>query len=365
MTRVDIEKINDLVERGLVRSSRHSRLPLTIYKYTAKCAYERKWDDLSIICRGLVLDDGGNVVARGFRKFFNDSEHDGIILQKIDWSKKYEVTEKMDGSLFMVFKYGGFLRFSTVGSFKSVQAEIGKNLFLEKYLPIFRFPEGKSLLFELIHPQNRIVVKYNFEELILLDVLDNETGKSMGRKYCEAVAKNVGFPIVKKFELSKDEYLDSAIDDGQNEGVVVKFEDDLRVKIKLPEYVRFHSILTQTSSRKIWEGMKNGDDILKLIEGMPDEFFRWANKVYRDIEFDYNDIESQAKETLEAIMDMSSMKKIKDQKERKKYFASMARAMGGEYSSILFSMYDGKDYSEIIWKMVEPPYSLPFSKDEE
>ena len=38
---------------------------------------------------------------------------------------------------------------------------------------------GKTYLFEIIYPENRIVVDYgDYKGLVLIDVIDNETGKS-------------------------------------------------------------------------------------------------------------------------------------------------------------------------------------------
>ena len=43
---------------------------------------------------------------------------------------------------------------------------------------------------------------------------------------------------------------------------------------------------------------------------------------------------------------------------RKKAFA--LKAKDEKYSGLLFSMYDGKDYSLAIWKKIKPEWSTPF-----
>jgi len=35
------------------------------------------------------------------------------------------------------------------------------------------------------------------------------------------------------------------------------------------------------------------------------------------------------------------------------------------YPGILFSMLDGKDYSQAIWRMLKPDFEKPFKSDED
>ena len=56
---------------GHVRVQSHPLLPLSIYNYTEKAAYDGIWNEVTLQCRGLIVADNGDVVARPFRKFFN------------------------------------------------------------------------------------------------------------------------------------------------------------------------------------------------------------------------------------------------------------------------------------------------------
>ena len=58
-----LDRIEKLIEEGVVRAARHPSLPLTIYNYTAKCQYEQRWCDVSRACRGLIVDDDGQRCA--------------------------------------------------------------------------------------------------------------------------------------------------------------------------------------------------------------------------------------------------------------------------------------------------------------
>ena len=59
------------VAEGWLISQVHPTIPLTIYNYSQATQYEAHWDEVTLQCRGLVVDDMGTIVARPFKKFFN------------------------------------------------------------------------------------------------------------------------------------------------------------------------------------------------------------------------------------------------------------------------------------------------------
>jgi RNA ligase len=106
------------------------------------------------MCRGLVTDDKGNIVARPFKKFFNMEEG------KHTPTSDFEVYDKMDGSLGIFFYYEGGWVMATRGSFTSDQAVKGYEMMF-KY-DFANLHKDYTYLFEIIYDQNRIVVKYPF-----------------------------------------------------------------------------------------------------------------------------------------------------------------------------------------------------------
>ena len=196
-----IEEIKKYVEQGWLISQRHPRLPLTIYNYSRSTQYAEKWDEVTLMCRGLVLDDDGNIVARPFKKFFNYEE---LKPEEIP-NEEFEVFEKLDGSLGILFNYKGEWILASRGSFTSDQAIRGGEI-LKKYR-YDRLIEGFTYLFEIIYPENRIVCQYDYEDLILLSVIDNKDGYELklhdssihlqGIRFVN-LYNNLGFKIVKK-----------------------------------------------------------------------------------------------------------------------------------------------------------------------
>jgi hypothetical protein len=94
-----LETLEKYYEEGLLYKQVHPTLPLTIWNYSEKVQYEGLWDEITLMCRGLVTDKDGNVVARPFKKFFNLEEG------KHTPTSDFDVYMKLDGSLGILFNY--------------------------------------------------------------------------------------------------------------------------------------------------------------------------------------------------------------------------------------------------------------------
>src|SRR3990167_2407750 len=171
------EQIKPYIEKGLISEQSH---PLNenvkIFNYTQRCQFSREWDDITKQCRGLIIDvKSGKILARPFPKFFNYEEH----IQNA-WPIPSElpiITEKYDGSLGILYWLPGDARpwIATRGSFMSEQAQWATEWF-RKNVAHQGIPRSYTHLFEIIYPQNRIVVSYDFEGLILLSIRVTESG---------------------------------------------------------------------------------------------------------------------------------------------------------------------------------------------
>ena len=347
----NLSDISDYLEGNYVIAQRHPTLPLLIYNYSRTTQFSGIWDDITLNCRGLVLDLEGNVIAKPFPKFFNYEEHtaEGSKLPPIP-NESFEVYEKMDGSLGIIFHYEGEWLIATRGSFASEQAIKGKEM-LHKLNKSALIP-GYTYLAEIIYPENRIVVDYGVEEkLVVLGAYNNETGKEVD---VEEMA-NEGWEVVMKYktwgedwetlkkEISKD-----------TEGYVIRFSGGMRMKIKGDEYVRLHRILTNFSTKDIWELLKNGEPLEPFLERVPDEFDVWVKEVVRDLQTRYDTILNDYRTILFNIWHPD-----------KKLFAEYAKRY--PHPSLLFSMYDNKKNKcgyDYIWKLLKPKYEKPFKKDE-
>jgi RNA ligase len=298
------------------------------------------------MCRGLITDTDGNIVARPYKKFFNYQENKHIA------TDFFKVFDKADGSLGIVFYYAGEWRIATRGSFHSDQAIKGKEL-LSKYEVFGMQPldTDYTYLFEIIYKQNRIVVDYlDYEGLILHGKINTDTGEE------ESVQKySVSYDIIKTYDF--DDYKSLLeLDWTNHEGFIVLFSNGHRCKIKLKEYVRLHGVITNTSNRTVWEILSNDTDISELINSVPDEFYNWVKKTIKDMEDEYLRIE------LKTINNYNSILKVLPKDHTKKDFALYIKDNNFEYPGLLFNLLNGKDNKDNIWKILYPKnYEKAFS----
>jgi RNA ligase len=354
---VDINILNDYLEKGLVVKNDHPTLPLSIYNYSRTCQYESKWDDITKMCRGLILDKEGNVVAKAFDKFFNYEE---LTLNDIP-EGSFEVFEKLDGSLGILFWYQGKWILASKGSFISDQSIKGREILNNKY-NVEVLPKGYTTVVEIIYPENRIVCDYGEdEELVILSMISNANGKELDYDSMLSINEVSGFPTIKKYDGITDyDTLKSQIN-GNREGYVIRFKNGFRMKIKGEEYVRLHRILTGFSNVDIWEYLKDGKDLDELLDRVPDEFDLWVKNTVKDLNKQFWEIQSSSACFVDNYRRNSSLAHIPFDK---KEFAALVMTQPKSLRPIMFSMYDGKKYDEMIWKSLRPKYSKPFWQKE-
>ena len=122
----------------------------------------------------MVVDEDGQIIARPLPTFFNLSEITG-------WDElqeqEYELYKKIDGSLIIMFHYKGKRIFCTCGSFCSDQALKAEEIFNKKYSDQDVMREC-TYCFEIIYPENKIVVDYDeTEDLFLLSITHVKSAK--------------------------------------------------------------------------------------------------------------------------------------------------------------------------------------------
>ena len=344
--KIDLTILNSYVDKGLVVKQDHPTLPLSIYNYSRTCQYDRLWDDITLQCRGLVLDREGTVIAKPFPKFFNMEELSDSEIPK----EGFEVFEKMDGSLGVCFHYESEWHISTRGSFTSEQSIKGREL-LNRYNYKNGLIPGYTYLFEIIYSENRIVVDYgNYEGLVVLGAYDNKTGKEVSIDEMDSE----GFDVVKKYDGVNDFTKLKGMISNDAEGYVIRFNGGMRMKIKGDEYIRLHKILTNFSTTDIWELLKTNGNMNEFLERVPDEFDTWVRETVKDLMIRYENIEKEYKWIFDHIL-------LAENATERKVFAE--HALRYKHSSILFSMLNGKNYSDTIWKIIKPKWSKPFRKD--
>ena len=277
------------VEAGNV--SRRERGALAIYNYTASCAFERRWTPTTRVARGLILEESTSlVVARPFEKFFNIGEMPETAADALPWDEPFEVTEKLDGSLGIVFSYGGRWDIATRGAFESDQAAYAREHLLPRY-DFNAFGFWVTALVEIVYPDNRIVVDYgDREELVFLSAICRKSGLPLpvvrSRKYAVAAGLEVARDDLRIGSVSEDPSNDvDDIDHEPNtEGFVLYWPSrNLRVKIKAPDYVAAHRCLDMVRPKRVLELMAEGRDD-DVHAQLPDHVRPAFNAIRQDLD---------------------------------------------------------------------------------
>lgn len=324
---------------------------LIIWNYNAKCQCDRAWDQYTLMARGLITDLEGTIIARPFKKFFNLGEQEETMINNLP-NEIPVATEKMDGSLGILYHFKGKPCIATRGSFNSDQA-LWATDWIQKRYKSFHFDNKFTYLFEIIYPENRVIVDYgDTEELVLLSVLNIEDGKEYPF-HLEGIAYDLNINCTKEVKDSIPNLLKMALVIGRNnEGYVLKYSNGLRVKIKGEEYKRLHKLITSFSSISIWECLKNETNIEELIKDIPDEYYQWIKKQEKELKYSYRFL------FMQAGIGAKNALQFKTRKEQAKYILKTAKSISG----LVFSILDGKFKPEMIWKMIRPEFKSPLSK---
>ena len=253
---------------------------LLLLKYS-KTIWNTGWHNLAKQCRGKVINlNTKEIVAYPFNKFFNLNEVEDTDLNKIqsllDGADYISVTDKKDGSAIIVTNYNGEIIVNTNGEFNNDQVKWAKKLFVEKYSYFYNnIPEGYTFVFELIHPENRIVLDYgNEQKLYLLAVRDLSNLRLLRYNNLVKIANQFYLDITESFEFTNlDDFIDKTVNETKNirEGWVfrvIKGKEDIMFKLKYQEYFRLSRIKSIPSLKKIYTLLQMGtlDDVLSVSE---------------------------------------------------------------------------------------------------
>lgn len=361
-----VDEIEQAVQNGLVSKRKHSECPYYILNYTPAAQYGWKWTRATINCRGLIVDENWNVVARPFKKFFtieqwkelrNSVHHLYGVKYKNMFDGPYNVQPKVDGSLGILYCCpDGKYQIATRGSFESEQAIRATDILDRVYNfnqwvnqcenPVLN--NDYTYLFEIIYPENRIVVNYgDCEQLILLAVIDNETGKEIIIDSGGPNQTNIFnlFPIVERFMFNDWRNL-RELNVPDEEGYVVHFLDkDIRVKIKFDNYLRLHKLVAQMTPKNILEQIiaLGVNHVKENIKDLPDELYNEAETILYRFLAHYQDFRQRANILYDVAKNML----------RKEFAINFKEH---DCQRIVFSMLDNKPewaLEQQTWLMVE------------
>jgi hypothetical protein len=270
---IDRDKIEQYIQEGAFTIEKHDDCDLYIYGYHASGSVLRTWNDITINCRGLILNNKGKILARPFTKFFTFRKYlskntilmsEGQVIEIPDCN--YKIYDKLDGSLAILYWVEDKPYLASQRSFKSPKAKKATEILYKKYQHVFgKLKKDRTYLFEAIYPEARVAVDYgDIEDLYLISIIDNYSGRDLP-------IENIGFPIVEdlteQFEYAEDLNSIQSINMTNREGVVIVYDNGLRVKVKYPHFQKQSQLISKIvdHDRFYYKLLKH----VKSIYGLP------------------------------------------------------------------------------------------------
>ena len=202
-------------------------------------------------CRGLTVTKGGELVARGFSRFFNSNEALSIT-KHFRWDMPVKAWDKIDGSYIKIFYYNGW-KIQTRNSFAADTingTEFTWEELVKQVLPSYFFEcadKTFSYIFELTSPYNIVVQRHTVVKLWMLAVFNGV--QELHDEIVDEIARELGFdrPNAHIFNgiMDAQAYIaDQARLAETFEGVVLKDVDGMRLKVKSDKYIALHRMFS-------------------------------------------------------------------------------------------------------------------------
>jgi RNA ligase len=210
----------------------------------------------------------------------------------------------------------------------------------------------------------RIVVDYGLaDKLILTAVINNKTGEELEPYLLEIAAEGMEVSIPELESMSAQQVRQDLYNtEVKNaEGYVLTWyrpgTTPFRLKVKFPEYLRLHRMVTEVSPKHILEVLQNGwtSDMNAMLDDSTPWFSKFVSKWKRVIEGEFARLEHAANKKFEItksqLKDYARQFWDKPAEIRKAFAAEFAT--DPELSGILFAMLNSKDYKQVIWKKIK------------
>jgi len=352
---------------------KHPDADLYIYGYDNRKQGRIIWDNFNINMRGLIVDTEGEVQAMSFKKFFTFrnylspklialSEGNSLRLPQ----EEYMITEKMDGTMGLLYWINDVPYIATQRSFKATNARRATEILHNKYSHLFdKFDRSKSYIFEVLFPESRVIVDYgDREDLILIGVMDRATGKEETHLH-----RDIGFPIAKDYtqefgNIKKFDELKN-LNISNMEGFVITYlESGLKIKIKFPWFDNAHDTMNDIIeySNKVRKVRNQFYKYMNINRNLLSNFAIWEylqsgiseSRIFRRIPYDYyfHDFDTWFNEQLQQLIKNFDTLKQSNGKLTEKEIWEQIKPENIEYFDV-DERITQPQYSSVMWRLIE------------
>jgi len=151
-------------------------------------------------CRGITFRTStGEILSRKYHKFFNLGERPETLPTNVDWSVPYRKFDKLDGSMITPLLINGEIRWCTKMGLTDVAKPVDE--FTRDKIHYHEFAkywidQGFTPIFEWCSRQQRIVIDYPEEALVLTAIRENITGTYKSYDEMREEADTYDIPLV-------------------------------------------------------------------------------------------------------------------------------------------------------------------------
>lgn len=272
----------------------------TVYPELVNLNYDqidaREDDELACLCRGLIVCDYGDgdyfIVAHPFPRFFNaGSSH----AAPLNWDGSIVFQEKLDGTLCIVYYWKGDWRVATRGNPDANIPCADGLTFAQKFVRASGYASvdralkamfnmaptyiDTTLCFELVGPDNQIVVPYENSRVVFLGAFRLWTGYDNPAKeitgFLSFQAKDANLPHQWEFNNLREavDWLEENTTGLDLEGFVAVDSNGNRVKVKSKKYLTIARTISRITTQ---------EDMLEcIIRGIDDDVTAWVPETRR------------------------------------------------------------------------------------
>ena len=302
-------------------------------------------------CRGLTFcKETGRVANRKFAKFFNINEKPETQVSVIDWSRPHVIFEKLDGSMITPIHLGSLddiapetLRWCTKMGMTDVAKPVEEWVaqhpnYAQWAAQTIR--SGFTVIFEWCSRQQRIVIDYPRDRLVLTAIRDNATGEYLS--HAEMLkAENHGIEVVRALDGSIEnieQFMSETRDLEGAEGYVIRFDDGHMLKVKGAWYCQIHKTKELLNFEKDVFSLILSDHVddakAFMSEEDRDRIDRFSDALFHEVD-----------NTVSRIAALADIGKKFAGEDRKKYATEFVpnQAVSDLEKKLLFNAYSGHD----------------------
>ena len=265
------------------------------FTYGSDSYFQRTWTDLEVICRPIIFDyTTAEIVCRGMNKFFNINEtaiSKKELVEKYSLDPEYDLTvsEKLDGTFVLIFKYQDKIYTTTRQGFETPQAKWVAKHFKYNYSTDY-VPEGCTLFFEAIYKENYdqefFIIKYLYEGIFLFGARYNY-GQEFTYANLKLLSDHAAYQMVKFQKLSNImNFIETSFKEKGVEGYVLNIYNInckvSRVKLKTEFFIKSKTVrrkkglsfsiikekLLTNKVNELYEIAEDHDEIILYIDDM-------------------------------------------------------------------------------------------------